>query len=118
MCLAVCLFACMNTVVKVLSPHFSSVQIVWARTLGHLLFVLALFLPRHGLDIIRSQQLGSQLGRSLLQVASTMLYFTALASTGVPSLKVTLGRSFTTSVCGSAHSCDSASRGTSSSLEL
>ncbi|MBP8310421.1 MAG: DMT family transporter, partial [Burkholderiaceae bacterium] len=78
MCLAVCLFACMNTVVKVLSPHFSSVQIVWARTLGHLLFVLALFLPRHGLDIIRSQQLGSQLGRSLLQVASTMLYFTAL----------------------------------------
>ncbi len=80
MCLAVCLFACMNTVVKLLSPHFSSVQIVWARTLGHLLFVLALFLPRNGLSILRSQQLGSQLGRSLLQVASTMLYFTALRS--------------------------------------
>ena len=48
MLLAVCLFACMNTLVKLLSPHFSSVQIVWARTLGHLIFVLALFLPRHG----------------------------------------------------------------------
>lgn len=78
MCLAVCCFACMNTLVKVLSPDFSSVQIVWARTLGHFLFVLALFVPRRGLAVLRSTQPVAQLSRSVLQVCSTTLYFFAL----------------------------------------
>jgi drug/metabolite transporter (DMT)-like permease len=78
MCLAVCLFACMNTLVKVLSTDFSSVQIVWARTLGHFVFVMAFFLPRHGLGILKTQKLGTQLSRSVLQLCSTMLFFTAL----------------------------------------
>lgn len=78
MLIAVCLFGCMNTLVKALSPNFSSVQIVWARTLGHFLFIVALFLPRHGLGIVRTDNLAVQLSRSVLQICSTMLFFTAL----------------------------------------
>ena len=46
--LAVFLFACMNTLVKLLSARLESIQIVWARTLGHFIFILLLFMPRHG----------------------------------------------------------------------
>ena len=78
MCLAALLFTCMNTMVKFLSPHFSSIEIVWARTLGHFLFMLALFVPQHGFSIVRSTRPGTQLSRSLLSITSTTLYFTAL----------------------------------------
>ena len=78
MCLAALLFTCMNTMVKFLSPHFSSIEIVWARTLGHFLFMLALFVPQHGFSIVRSARPGTQLSRSLLSITSTTLYFTAL----------------------------------------
>ncbi len=39
MCAAAVLFAVMNTLVKFLSSELSSLQIVWARTLGHLIFM-------------------------------------------------------------------------------
>lgn len=79
MCAAAALFALMNAMVKVLSPQLSALQIVWARTLGHLIFIAALFIPKHGFAILRSQRPGTQFYRSLLQVASTLLYFSALA---------------------------------------
>lgn len=78
MCAGVVLFACMNALVKYLSPHFSSVQLVWARTLGHLLFMFALFIPRVGLKVFSTRQPGTQFIRSLLQITSTMLFFSAL----------------------------------------
>ena len=80
---AVALFSCMNTLVKVLSTNFHSIQIVWARTLGHFLFIMALFVPRTGLGILRSKQLGTQFSRSALQLCSTTLYFSALAFIGL-----------------------------------
>lgn len=75
---AVSLFSCMNTLVKLLSARLESVQIVWARTLGHFIFIGLLFLPRHGLRILRTPSPGTQFSRSLLQLCSTTLYFTAL----------------------------------------
>lgn len=78
MCVAVTLFACMNALVKYLSPSFDSVQLVWARTLSHLIFVCLLFLPRHGLRLLRSRRPGTQAMRSALQISSTFLFFFAI----------------------------------------
>lgn len=78
MCVAVLLFACMNAIVKYLGPYFSTLQIVWARTLGHLLFIFVLFLPAHGLAILRTRSPGTQVLRSLLLILSTLLFFFAL----------------------------------------
>ena len=80
---AVAMFSCMNAVVKLLSADFHSIQIVWARTLGHFLFVMALFVPQSGFAVLRSRQLGAQFSRSILQMCSTALYFTALGYMGL-----------------------------------
>lgn len=78
MCTAASLFPVMNGIVKLLGDRYESHQIVWARTLGHLLFVLILFMPRRGFAIFRSAQLGTQIGRSVLLLMSTSLFFFAV----------------------------------------
>lgn len=76
---ATTLFVTMNTGVKYLSASLPTVELVWARTLGHLLVVVALFAPTHGgwrLLVTRSPAI--QLARSLLLLVSTSFFFTAL----------------------------------------
>ena len=76
---AVSLFALMNTLVKLLSANYDSLQIVWARTLGHFAFMLAIFAPARGAHILRSRHLGTQFLRSIMQICSTFCFFTGLA---------------------------------------
>lgn len=76
---AAALFSVMNALVKLLSADFSSIQIIWARNIGHLAFVVALFAPRFGRRLFVSKQPKVQICRSLLQLCSTSCYFTALA---------------------------------------
>ena len=78
MCLATTLFPFMNGLVQVLSERYSSEQIVWARITSHLLFVLALFMPREGWHVFHTDQLGWQLARSAAQLGSTSLYFVSV----------------------------------------
>jgi drug/metabolite transporter (DMT)-like permease len=59
----------------VLSPRYTSEQIVWARSISHLVFILALFAPRFGLGIMRTTQLKWQILRSMLLLLSTFLFF-------------------------------------------
>lgn len=76
---ATALFVTMNTGVKYLSASLPTVELVWARTLGHLVFVAALFAPTHGgWRLLVTRNLPVQLGRSLLLLVSTSLFFTAL----------------------------------------
>jgi drug/metabolite transporter (DMT)-like permease len=76
---ATALFVCMNTGVKLLSPHLPTVELIWARSLGHLLFIIALFAPTHGgWRLFVTRQPAIQLSRSLLLLASTSFFFTAL----------------------------------------
>jgi drug/metabolite transporter (DMT)-like permease len=76
---ATLLFVCMNTAVKLLSPHLPTVELIWARNLGHLVFVVALFAPTHGgWRLFVTQNPRVQLARSLLLVASTSFFFTAI----------------------------------------
>jgi len=75
MCAACTLFPIMNGIVQVLSRDYPSEQIIWARTTGHLLIVLALIVPRYGLVVLQSRKPGVQISRSLLLLASTTFFF-------------------------------------------
>src|SRR5918992_880590 len=76
MCLASSLFPVMNGLVQVLSPRYPSEQIVWARVLSHMVFVLALFAPRIGIvALVRTTQPLWQCLRSIILLMSTFLFF-------------------------------------------
>jgi drug/metabolite transporter (DMT)-like permease len=77
--LATVFFVAMNTGVKLLRPHLPTVELIWVRTLGHFLFVTALFAPTRGWwRLLVTRQPATQLTRSMLLLASTSLFFTAL----------------------------------------
>lgn len=78
MCAATTLFPIMNGIVQVLSRSYPSEQIIWARTAGHLLIVLALVIPRYGIGILATRRPGAQISRSLLLLASTTFFFLAV----------------------------------------
>jgi drug/metabolite transporter (DMT)-like permease len=79
MCLASTLFPVMNGLVQVLSQRYPSDQIVWLRTAGHLLFVLALFAPKYGLArLVTTNAPGWQIARSVTLLASTFCFFTGV----------------------------------------
>ncbi|HYM29788.1 MAG TPA: DMT family transporter [Candidatus Cybelea sp.] len=78
MCLAVSLFPFMNAGVKYLTPHYSMAEIVWARYLGHLVYMVVVFMPRRGWRLFATRRLGTQLIRSLVMFSSTSLYFLGL----------------------------------------
>lgn len=75
---AASLFPVMNGLAKLMSRDYSSEQVVWARTVSHLLFALALVVPRHGWGIVRTRRPGVQFFRSLLLIGSTFLFFSAI----------------------------------------
>ena len=78
MCAATTCFPIMNGIVQVLSRDYPSEQIIWARTAGHLLIVLALVVPRYGLGILGTRRPFAQVSRSLLLLSSTTLFFFAV----------------------------------------
>jgi drug/metabolite transporter (DMT)-like permease len=76
---ATVLFVGMNATAKVLSAHLPAVEVVWARSAGHLLFIVSLLGPGHGWwRLFETNNLRLQIGRSVLQVSSQMLFFTAI----------------------------------------
>lgn len=69
----------MNGLVKLLGASYDSPQIVWARTLGHLIFVLILFAPSRGvIGILRTTKLPWQIARGSLLLLSTSCFFYAV----------------------------------------
>tara|TARA_R110002167_G_scaffold221957_1_gene426888 strand:- start:308 stop:1204 length:897 start_codon:yes stop_codon:yes gene_type:complete len=78
MCAAVALFPFLNSAVKYLNMDYPTAQIVWARYLGHFLFMVLLFMPKRGIGLFRTQAPKSQIVRSILLLCSTSLYFIAL----------------------------------------
>jgi drug/metabolite transporter (DMT)-like permease len=78
MCLAASLFPVMNGLAKLMSESYSSEQVVWARTVSHLIFVLVLFMPRAGLSMLKTRRPGVQFTRSCMLIGSTFLFFSAI----------------------------------------
>ena len=77
--LATVLFVTMNSAVKYLGAYLPTAELIWARTLAHLIFMVALFAPVHGgWRLFVTQRPALQLASSLLLLVSTSLFFTAL----------------------------------------
>jgi drug/metabolite transporter (DMT)-like permease len=76
---ATVMFVWMNAGVKLLSPHLPMVELIWARSLGHLVFIIAIFAPGHGgWRLFSTRKPAVQVSRSLLLISSTSFFFTAL----------------------------------------
>jgi drug/metabolite transporter (DMT)-like permease len=82
MCAGVSTFPFMNVGVKLLAPHYPAAQITWARFTGHLVFMLAVFLPRYRWTLLRTRKPAAQIGRSLLMLVSNLVFVMAIG--GVP----------------------------------
>jgi drug/metabolite transporter (DMT)-like permease len=73
MCVGVSMFPFLNTGIKLLTSHYSVVEIVWARFTGHLLTMILVFMPSQGWRIFRANRPVIQITRSFLLLGSTSL---------------------------------------------
>jgi drug/metabolite transporter (DMT)-like permease len=82
--LAVLVLPIINACAKYLNSY-PVIQITWARYAGHFLFMLLIFAPRSGLDLLRTTRLPLQLIRSSLHCLSAFLTFYALRFVALPT---------------------------------
>jgi drug/metabolite transporter (DMT)-like permease len=78
MCAGVSLFPLMNAAVKLLTGHYPVAEIVWARFTGHLVIMVAVFLPHYGGRLFATRRLPVQLARSVLMLASNLVFVAAI----------------------------------------
>jgi drug/metabolite transporter (DMT)-like permease len=78
MCAGVLMFPFMNTAVKLLTARYPVPEIVWARFTGHLVIMLALFLPHYGRRLFATRRPAIQIGRSLLMLGSNLVFVAAI----------------------------------------
>lgn len=76
--IACALFPVMNGIVKLLALSYDPLQIVWFRITLHLVLVAAVFLPRLGLGLFRTRQIGWQFVSSVTMLLSTLFFFSAV----------------------------------------
>jgi drug/metabolite transporter (DMT)-like permease len=75
---AASLFPVMNGLVQVMSRHYSTEQVVWARAASHFVFVLALFVPAVGVSVVRTRAPKWQIIRSMVHLMSMLCFFTGV----------------------------------------
>ena len=75
---AVLTFSLMDTIAKYLGNFYPVPMLVWARYFMHIVFMLLVFAPGLGLRIAHTGRLRLQVGRALLLVLCTALFFSAL----------------------------------------
>lgn len=75
---AVVIFPLLNASVKYLAADYSLVQIIWVRSVVHLLWMVVLFLPGLGLKLFATRRLKLQLARSLLQLIALVTFVVGL----------------------------------------
>lgn len=78
MCAGVSAFPFMNAAVKLLSAHYPSAQITWARFTGHLIVMLIVFMPRYRWKLLWPRRKVVQVVRSLLMPVSNLVYVMAI----------------------------------------
>jgi drug/metabolite transporter (DMT)-like permease len=83
MLLGVSLLPAMNTVAKYLATEFPLWQVVWARFLGHLVWMTLFFAPRLGIALYRTMHLKGQMVRSIIFLVSNALFIAALPHVGL-----------------------------------
>jgi len=83
MCLAVALIACQEALAKYLGQHLPMLQVIAARYFGHLLLMMLVLMPGYGLGVFRSRRPLVQVGRSVLLLVDTSLFFFSLTLIGL-----------------------------------
>jgi drug/metabolite transporter (DMT)-like permease len=78
MLLATGCFGCLDTLSKVLVAHYPAAALVWLRYVLQTLVMLAIFLPRMGLRLVRTTSPGLQIIRGLMLVISSVVFVVAL----------------------------------------
>ncbi len=78
MLVAFLLFTFLDTSAKLLAEEMNSLQIVWARFVGHAVLVAVVLMPRKGTRVLASSNLRLQIIRSIFLFASTIFNFFAL----------------------------------------
>jgi drug/metabolite transporter (DMT)-like permease len=78
MCAGTCTFPFMNAAVKLLSPYYPAAEITWARFTGHLLVMLAIFLPHYRWSLLKTRKPLIQIGRSVSMLLSNLLFVMAI----------------------------------------
>jgi drug/metabolite transporter (DMT)-like permease len=78
MLLATCCFGCLDTLSKYLVAYYPAAALVWLRYVLQTLVMLAIFLPRMGLRLVRTSSPGLQLVRGLMLVVSSVVFVLAL----------------------------------------
>lgn len=77
-CLTGTIFPFMNSFSKLLGADYSPLQISWARFFGHVLFVMAVFMPRRGPRMFKTRAPLLQLTRSAIQCVSNLCFVAAI----------------------------------------
>ena len=91
MCVSAALFPVMLGMVHLLGPRYGPEQLVWARQLAQLVFLLAFFTPTLGVSVLRTTRLPWQVLRSTALLGSTLLlYFGAKFLPVVKSTSISL----------------------------
>src|SRR5688572_7632190 len=78
MLLATGCFGCLDTLSKYLVAHYPAAALVWLRYVLQTLVMIAIFLPRMGLRLMRTSSPGLQLVRGLMLVVSSVVFVLAL----------------------------------------
>ena len=73
---------------KYLAFAFPIVQIMWARTVGHTLWMIAVFWRSHGLSMFKTRQPGLQFARSCLLTACSLFWLLAIPNVALASAGV------------------------------
>ena len=83
MCLAVALIATQEAMAKFLAQELPVLQVIAARYFGHFALMLVVLLPRHGFSVFRARRPAVQIGRSILLLIDTGLFFFGLKLIGL-----------------------------------
>ena len=83
MCLAVALIASQEAMAKYLGQSLPMLQVIGARYFGHLLLMIVVLMPRNGLRLFRAKRPVVQIGRSVLLLIDTALFFFSLTLIGL-----------------------------------
>lgn len=78
MLLATACFGCLDTLSKYLVAHYPAAALVWLRYVLQTLVMMAIFLPRMGLRLVRTTAPGVQLVRGLMLIVSSVVFVLAL----------------------------------------
>ena len=83
MCLAVALISAQEAMAKYLGQDLPMLQVIGASYFGHLLLMAVVLMPQHGLGLFTAKRPLVQIGRSVLLLIDTALFFFSLTLIGL-----------------------------------